>query len=218
MPTTELANLSLKAGTDLESGDTQKVFQDILATIVDQAGCEGVNYGRQHESPDILELAIDWTKYEDHISFTKTPAYEPFIGKISTLITGAPKLHHANYRTPFSAVAVAAPVVEMLLLYLPVDGADEKAAEEMWDAFMKALAENAEGYVASASGWVMEELEHENVQGKARGFQAAIGWTGVEAHMKYRETEGFKEGIQVVRGVFKGSAVHHTSFTRESKI
>jgi hypothetical protein len=94
----------------------------------------------------------------------------------------------------------------MLLLYLPAD-ADEKAAEETWDAFMAALAQNAEGYVASASGWVVEELEHENVGGKARGFQAAIGWTGVEAHMKYRETEGFKEGIQVVRGVFKGSAM-----------
>lgn len=37
---------------------------------------------------------------------------------------------------------------------------------------------------AFATGWLMEELDHESAPGgKALGFKALIGWPSVEAHM-----------------------------------
>lgn len=71
------------------------------------------------------------------------------------------------------------------------------------DDFFTTLTASAEGNVANAHGWISEELEHEKVEGKARGYYFAIGWESVDAHMRFRETKPFAESIPALRNVSK---------------
>jgi hypothetical protein len=105
--------------------------------------------------------------------------------------------YHITFASPFAA-AVSAPVIEYLTLYFPTL-VDRVSFGETWRSFVQTAGANAEGYYGSAAGWIVEELEHEKVEGKARGFAVAIGWESVDAHMKYRETEAFKGSIGSLR-------------------
>ena len=63
-------------------------------------------------------------------------------------------------------------------------------------------------------GWSAETHQHENlgegVQGKM--FAAFIGWPTIEAHMAFRETEGFGKIIGLLRGGTKGIKMWHVDF------
>ena len=84
---------------------------------------------------------------------------------------------------------------------------DTAAFEERWSSFRSALEQHAEGYKASSAGWVVEELEYEGK--KSKPFTIFIGWESVDAHMKYRETEHFKQTIGFMREGLKGIKAHH---------
>jgi hypothetical protein len=114
-------------------------------------------------------------------------------------------LNHAHFKPPFATVAVA-PVVELLRMHFPAD-VDTAKVEKVWTEFMEILADNAEGYHSMSCGWVVEDLDYEKVDGKAKGFAVGIGWESVEAHMKYRDTQIFKDSIVKVRNIGKGSVV-----------
>jgi hypothetical protein len=59
-------------------------------------------------------------------------------------------------------------------------------------------------FVRGAYGWVKEELENaEKFDGKTKGYYVAFGWESVEAHMKYRETQAFKDTIPAFKAVAK---------------
>jgi hypothetical protein len=120
-------------------------------------------------------------------------------------MSGQAVLNHAHFNALFATVA-AAPVVELLRMYFPLD-VDTGEVEKVWTGFMKVLEENAEGYHSTSCGWVVEDLDYEKVDGKAKGFTAAIGWESIEAHAKYRNTQMFKDSILKVRNIGKGSTV-----------
>jgi hypothetical protein len=105
--------------------------------------------------------------------------------------------YHITFASAFASV-VNAPVVEMLTLYFSTS-VDQENFEKTWKSFAQVADENAKGYVGSTTGWIVEALEHEKVVGKARGFNAVIGWESVDAHMKYRDTEAFKGSIGSLR-------------------
>jgi hypothetical protein len=73
------------------------------------------------------------------------------------------------------------------------------------------MAANAGGSTAIAGGWVIEELDHAKI-GKARAYLAACGWTSVEAHMRYRDTDYFKEKIVELREKVGATEMHHVVF------
>jgi hypothetical protein len=84
---------------------------------------------------------------------------------------------------------------------------DTTKIDKIWSDFMDILKDNAEGYHSMACGWIVEDVEFEKVEGKAKAFTAGIGWESVEAHMKYRDTQVFKDTIAKVREVGSGSEV-----------
>ena len=152
-----------------------------------------------------LTANIDWSDISNHKEFQANSSYQAFLERVGAMFAAPPKLHHVHFRTPFSAVA-AAPVVEMLTIYLS-EPVDDTSFENTMVAFLGTLAENALGYFANAHGWVVEELEHEAVEEKAKGYFAAIGWESYEAHMQYRETQAFKGSIPSLRNVAKGTTM-----------
>jgi len=211
--TTEIATLPLKAGVDIETpgSDGAQVVKDMIATILNQKGSQRVHYGRQLASPDTLQLAIDWDNLQCHKDFQKSDAYKPFSKAVGAIMSAPSTMHHVEFRTPFGTTATA-PVVEMLTDYFSND-VDQKGFEKTADAFLKAM-DNVQGFRGSASGWVIEELEHEKVQGKAKGYEVAIGWQSMEAFKAYTESQAFKDNISKLTDLTKGLTMRHVHFTK----
>ena len=151
---------------------------------------------------------------DDHVRFTNTTEYDPFMQKLGeSVIAGTPNLHHVRLSVPVTKVAVA-PVVEMLTLHFPAD-VEKSSFDSIWERFVDVLSKNSEGFVGSTGGWVVEDVVFDGQPGKA--FVAALGWESIQAHMAYRETQAFKDTIPEVRRGTRGSAMHHTKFTKFDK-
>ena len=109
--------------------------------------------------------------------------------------------------------AFGAPVVEVLTAYFPSTLSPEE--KDSWyqnfRKFMEKLIVDAEGLVAEAHGWVVEELTWESK--KSRAFVCCIGWDSIEKHMAHRETTSFKESIHLLRDGVGGPEVHHVKFS-----
>lgn len=89
-------------------------------------------------------------------------------------------------------------MTEVLTCYFAAkDDKFQKNAEEL----ISTVKENAEGFKAASGGWVIEDVEHESIGSgkKGKAFVAVIGWESVEAHMKFRETQCFKDNIHLLR-------------------
>lgn len=226
---TELATLPLLPDVDIATPGTEghAVINGMIETLAKQRGYLGIHYGRQHETPDNLVLAIglctvvvhqvqlaarqntdcviDWDSIKSHKDFEQTEAYLPFVQKIGTIMSGPVQMRHAEFRAPMITAAVA-PIVEMLTLYFP-DHVNRTNVDTTLLDFIQTIVENAKGFVGYTTGWVVEELEHEKIDGKARAYAVAIGWESLEAHMAYRDTQTFKDNIVKVRAIAEGLAV-----------
>ena len=103
------------------------------------------------------------------------------------------------------------------MIYFPSDysQADQDKFVEDIKKLVKAVEDNAETYTGSAGGWVQEELPIPGTSEKGKAYAAFIGWTSVEAHMQFRETQAFKDNIHFLRGAkdLKKLTVVHTSGT-----
>lgn len=107
---------------------------------------------------------------------------------------------------PYPPSALKAPVTEIMLAYFPSDvSAETKTAANMrLSAFAdKALTKCADVQAVNF-GWGLEN--DFPVRGGEEGqtgsmLIALIGWPSIEAHMKFRETEAFKENVDLLRGM-----------------
>jgi len=162
----------------------------------------------------MLTSPIDWNTMDDHVRFTKTVEYGPFMQKLGeSVMAGMPNLHHVRFSAPVTKVAVA-PITEMLTFYFPAD-VEKSSFESIWERFVDVLSKNSDGYLGNTGGWVVEDLAYEGQPGKA--YVAAIGWESIQAHMAYRETQAFKDTISEVVGATRGRVMHHTKFTKLDK-
>jgi len=131
--------------------------------------------------------------------------------RFDSILASAPQLNHVEFASPGSQkVALGAPVTELITLYTPDrSSALENGAQKLAEVLNK----DAPGFLAAASGWVVEEVEHEKLDGgKGRAYFMAIGWRSVEDHLAYRETESFRENIGLLRDNAKAIEMHHVAF------
>ena len=141
-----------------------------------------------------------------------SPEYGPFSNKFGKILEGPPQLHHANLdpHPPGPALSsLRSPVTECITLYFPTSF-DRSGFNSSWSIFKKTLEEKADGFRAVSTGWVIEELELEGE--KYQAWAGFLGWDSVDAHMKYRETEAFKETIGGLREGTKAIKIYHASF------
>lgn len=98
----------------------------------------------------------------------------------------------------------SAPFTEVVYYYVP---AVSEELEKAWHTFVdNTRANKPKGLHDVASGWMREEVEHENFAAgvKGRAFVALVGWDSPEDHVRYRETEEFKKDILETRKHVKG--------------
>lgn len=134
-----------------------------------------------------------------------------------TIVDGPLAMYHANFKPhpPSGAISsTSSPVTEVVTSYFTAHDANHEGRME---EFFAVLNEKAEGFKSASAGWVIEDVEHEKFESgkKGKAFVCALGWESVEAHMKFRETDAFKESISLLREGPVGIEVHHTEFTEK---
>lgn len=138
--------------------------------------------------------------------------YMPFAKHLMTIVDGPLTMHHANLtpHPPTAALGAASPVTEIFTCYLEKENEGFQSKVEQ---LIKATSDNAEGFKGWAGGWVLEDVKYKEKKGKA--YVGLVGWESVEAHMAFRETQAFKDNINVLREDPLGIDVHHTEFVEK---
>lgn len=212
MPTTELATIPLKAGSNIgePSDPAAATFKDVAGSIASQDGFENMQFGMGFENANTLQLAIDWSNKQKHEEFMKSDSYGPFVERFKTIIDGAFGLVHVDFAPEGGAKrAMSAPITEVATFYF--DGEPPSDAYESCKKFIEVSEKEATQKVYGwAYGTTHEEVEREGVKGK--GTVLLIGWESQQDHMDFRETDVFKQNIQLLRQTAKSIEVHHTMF------
>ena len=236
-PVTQIAVIPLVAGAEIDnpSSPAGQVWQYTMDTAIAVAGIQRVYWGRQVENPSVVDLLIgspfsrqssrttklmisllDWDSLQAHKDYVASPENGPFAKHLMSIVDGKISKIHANFSPYPPAAAISrAPVTERLTLYFPADisESETKSFEDNVKKFLKIVEDKAgDGFIAASSGWVLEEVDHESVKGKAKAITGVIGWTSVEAHMAFREQPAFKENIWLLKDGVKGAEVHHVKF------
>ncbi|KAK5172992.1 uncharacterized protein LTR77_003114 [Saxophila tyrrhenica] len=198
MPTTELATISLKAGSQIgePNNPAAAVFKDCADTIARQDGFEGMQF--------------DWTSKSKHEEFMASPDYGPFFKSFGTIIGGGLSLAHIDFQPEGGATrAMSAPVTEVVTFYF--EGGPPDDSFESCKKFLETCEKESQQKVYGwAYGTTYEEIEKDGVKGK--GAVLLIGWESRQEHMDFRETDTFKNNIHLLRQTAKGIEMHHTQF------
>ena len=144
-------------------------------------------------------------------------AYKPFSEHLGQILGGAPTLYHAymNPHPPSAALSNASsPVTEWLTLYTSAtDTSAHARLEHDAQELVNIIQQHGDGYIASAGGWVVEELPlPHDPSTKAKAWVSAVGWKSVEHHHTYTETKKDKYGHLLAGATYlQGMTVCHVS-------
>ena len=146
--------------------------------------------------------------------YQKSPDFPFLEEKLKSVLNGPPIMYHAQLTPHPPDAAFNAPVLELFTVYLPASISEEE--KEKWyhnfKNFMEQLIVDAEGLVAEAHGWVLEEVEHGKDNAKCKAFLCGIGWESVDNHMGHRGTESFKSSIGLLQEGALSHEMHHVVF------
>lgn len=176
------------------------------------------------EEPTTFTWTIDWDDITSHQAFVNSETYLPFTTQLSEVFDFAaspPFIYHVNFTSqPSLAAARDAPVTEFATFNIPVSASSEEKSglEDAILGVAKFCDEN--GSTGVAVGWAIEEVEAS--EGKVSVLQAIIGWENVDAHMKARALEQFKDVVAPVRKVCvaprEGMAMFHAGLKKQVEV
>ena len=167
----------------------------------------------------ILCAWLDWDSVDAHKKFMADPSYGPFLKRFASALDGKATIFHVNLDPHPPAPAVShtfSPVTECFTSFFDPSISESEQAD--YDAVVrKLLKDSADSQgrpKALAAGWIMEEIEKTEGEGKTKAHIAFIGWESVDDHMAAKEAPQWKENITKVREApkVKGFEVHHVKF------
>lgn len=163
-----------------------------------------------------VRYALDWDSVQAYKDFIADAASKPFLETFSSLLDGDALIYHTHFSpSPPSSVLAGAssPAAEHLTFYFPspLSDIDRSSWDDTFASFKKTV-QHAEGFKAGAEGWVVEELQHESVEGNSIAYTAVFEWESIEKHTAFRNTDQFKEAIEPLRDASKGRQMHHVKF------
>ncbi|TIA35177.1 hypothetical protein D6C83_06723 [Aureobasidium pullulans] len=214
MQAVEVATIKIKAGSNVfdRGSEAARIWRGMLDTISRQKGCQTLYSGQEHESPNIVQLLVVWDSVQSHKNFMDSPQYQPFLDTLSPLLAGQPQLVHFELKSAADdlAAAVSAPVTELATIFLT------EKTQSFYDnvgSFADILRDHTEGFLGISYSWCIEDVEHECLgEGfKGKACILAIGWSSIDAHLAFKQTDAFRRGLEFLRGA-RGSEIHHTIF------
>lgn len=227
MPVTELGSHTLKPGVDImdETNPGGKIIFDAWKAVVDQpTGPWRVYWGVEEENPRTAWGFFDFASVEEHQKFAQEHGADIVKDFEQVFVRDSASFTKHVCTQPYPPSALRAPVTEIMLAYFPSDLAPEgrTAANLRMAAFAdKALAQ-CEDVVAVNFGWGLE-TDFPVRGGHETGcvLVAFIGWPSIDAHMRFRETQVFKDNVGLLRdmeGMIKLAMFHIKCRVMENKV
>ncbi|KAK2599521.1 hypothetical protein N8I77_011272 [Diaporthe amygdali] len=162
-----------------------------------------VFWGTEVENPANLWGFFDFVSVEEHQKFADEIAKD-IVKDFPKILGGHHFTKHFNL-APYPHTALRAPVTEILLIWFPSDASQEvrDAATTRLQKFADAISEYAD-IKAINFGWGVENdfpvRDGEEGQ-KGSVLTAQVGWSSIEAHIQFRETDTFKDNIHLLREI-----------------
>lgn len=96
---------------------------------------------------------------------------------------------------------------------------DQDKVVENVTAFISVFEREAKNYRASAAGWVDEEVDIPETDEKGKAYILLVGWTSVDAHVDFRDSQAFKNNIHLIVGTkdLKKIEAVHASLTEVTR-
>lgn len=160
--------------------------------------------GTQVQDKGTIQITSEWDGVQDHANLEATPEHRSFINSLRDSC-GKPDnvLHVPLNRSAFGPDGAATgPVVEFVQTYFPASRVTpefQKRVEEDFERFDVIYRKGTKGDLSWASGWVLEDQEHESIQGeKAKCFFIARGWESMEFFDQSVQNDAYKEAIPIL--------------------
>jgi len=194
---TEIVFLALKETVDVKG----QRFLNLPETIIKHGKPHRMYVGAQVEQPNVHYFFIDWSSVDHHMEFTKYEGYKAFVDDAVDQCEKPLHLFHVGFE-PFPPTAAFGGVTEYIQAYFPANYSpeDQKTFHEGMKRFGSAVERDWDECKGAAGGWAVEELDDPKSGDKAKVYVELISWPSVESHMKYRETQSFKDNIHLLRG------------------
>ncbi|KAF4919790.1 hypothetical protein CGCVW01_v007551 [Colletotrichum viniferum] len=205
---TEFSYFASKSGAPFPDPDTPegKDIKHMLETAAAQPGAGRIYWGHAVEKPHQQWLFLDWDSVEEHLAYRTTPEHDVVAKSMSSYLDWTDGYIKHIVTKPWPPTILAeAPVTEVLTLFFPAEldeAAKEDLSKQLEEFKVKAL-DTSPDFNGIAYGWSKEnDVPITGEDGKTGNLLVAfIGWPSVEAHLKFRETEAFKENIGLLRGM-----------------
>lgn len=226
MPTTEIATLTLKPGSEIGDPDNaaSATVNECCNILSKQPGLLHLRFGPQVEETNKMQMMIgtalpstlrlqytnkhipaEWESIQNHKDFEASSAYPDFLSKFKTIMAGPPSFVHVDYPDPDAVTAaLKAPVTEVATMYFK-DGPPETYIPDVHQ-FVKAVGKTGQ----AAIGPTHEVIERDGFKGK--GTVLIIGCETVEEHLSFRQTQMFQENRAKLTNGPGCFEVHHTTF------
>ncbi|KAF3761870.1 hypothetical protein M406DRAFT_358121 [Cryphonectria parasitica EP155] len=207
MPVTEVGCMTVRPGLDVMNETTREgkiVTTAWKAVTSEKTGPYRVSWGLEEENPVNFWAFFDFASVEEHQKFAQEHG--------SGIVKDFPEVFDRGLFTkhidvnPYPAAALKSPVTEIMLAFFPSDVSDElkTAASDRVARFSETSLKKCADVQAVSFGWGVEN--DFPVRGGEEGQKgsmliALIGWPSIDAHMKYRETDLFKDSVPLIRGI-----------------
>ncbi|KAK1475134.1 hypothetical protein CTAM01_15703 [Colletotrichum tamarilloi] len=204
MGVTEFSYFTIKPGKTIP--DEEGLYDRVLDLAVSQPGAGSLYYGSSIEKPAQSWCFLDWDSVEEHLAYRETDTHAP-IGKAlgPYLDWTQGYIKHITPSVWPPTILSTAPVTEVLTLFFPsdLDSAAKETLTAQLEEFKTKALDTSPDFQGISYGWSVEnDVPVTDEDGKTGNLLAAfIGWPSVDAHMKFRETEPFKENIGLLRGM-----------------
>lgn len=125
--------------------------------------------------------------------------------ELPTILTHGEFTKHVAV-TPSPPLVLQSPVTEIMLAYFPsgISSTAKDTASSQFQQFVEKGLSKCRDVKVVSYGWGLEN--DFPVRGGEEGqlgslLIAFIGWDSIEAHERFRETEGFKENVGLITGM-----------------
>jgi hypothetical protein len=206
MPVTEIIHFGAEPLLELQAprSTVNDTIHKAVKALKEVQSPKHFVFGTQVQDKGAVQITSEWDGVRDYMNFETTPEFSSFIRSVSSFC-GEPQniFHVALNRSAFGADGPAtANVVEYVQSYFPVSRITpefQKQIEKDFLMFDEIYIKGAKGTVSWAFGWVLEEQEHENIQGeKARCFFVTRGWESMDHFEQSVKHDAYKKAIPIL--------------------